>query len=356
MKIVAILGSPHGKDGATYEILNQVLMASENEGAKTETIVLSKKKILYCVGCGTCLMEGTCTIRDDVVSIQEKMIAADAVIFASPVYLGTVTGQMKVFMDRCLPIGHRPPLIGKYGLAITASAGIGDESTVLYMSNALRAFGASIVGTLCGIGVGPGMFEDQEVLYEHAQRLGRQLVTAVREKHQYNLTGEQLRDRAFFRDLFIRYQGLFKEDYEFFKEKGWLTLPTDDAKEVERIFEEGEQLETGVALALVREMFEKMPEAFDSEAAKGIEMELQFELQEGDETLIWHVVIKDQKCESGEGSVKKPSLILKCSAKDWIAMSEGKLSGTRAFLSGRLKTKGKIRLMSKFEKVFPTGE
>ena len=166
MKILAILGSPHGLEGATNELLTQVLESCRKEGAQTETIVLSKQKILYCVGCGNCLTEGECSIKDDVPKIHKKMSEVDGIIFASPVYLGTVTGQMKTFLDRCLPIGHRPSLQGKYGLAVVASAGIMDVPTKVFLENALTAFGVTCVGGICGIAVGPGMFEQEEIIAE----------------------------------------------------------------------------------------------------------------------------------------------------------------------------------------------
>ncbi|MHA1637414.1 MAG: flavodoxin family protein, partial [Candidatus Thorarchaeota archaeon] len=165
MKILAILGSPHGLEGSTYELLRKIIDSCKAEGAETETIVVSKKKILYCVGCANCLMEGECRIKDDVPEIHKKMEEADGIIFASPVYLGTVTGQMKTFIDRCLPLGHRPNLHGRYGLSVVASGGIFDVQTAEYLLSALASFGLAPVGSICGVAVAPGMFEETEIVF-----------------------------------------------------------------------------------------------------------------------------------------------------------------------------------------------
>ena len=281
------------------------------------------------------------------------MAEVDGIIFASPVYLGTVTGQMKTFLDRCLPLGHRPQLMGKYGLAIAVSAGIQDVETRDYLQNALTSFGVSVVGGICGIAVGPGFLEEEEILTEHATRLGNQLVTAIREKHQYPETGEFRRARAFFRDLIIRYQGLFQKDYEYWNEKGWLILPKDKRSEsatIEGV--ESTELETADTLSKCREMFEQMPLVFNPEEAKNLSATFQFEINSGPDTLVWHLKIKDNTCTGGEGSVKKPSLIVRCSASDWIALSEGRLGGMKAFITGRLKTSGNWRLLTKFQQMF----
>jgi multimeric flavodoxin WrbA len=138
------------------------------------------------------------------------MAEVDGIIFASPVYLGTVTRQMKTFLDRCLPLGHRPQLMGKYGLAVAVSAGIQDVETRDYLQNALTSFGVSVVGGICGIAVGPGFLDEEEIVTEHATRLGNQLVTAIREKHQYPETGELRVHEPFSETLLFDIKAFFR--------------------------------------------------------------------------------------------------------------------------------------------------
>jgi putative sterol carrier protein len=115
---------------------------------------------------------------------------------------------------------------------------------------------------------------------------------------------------------------------------------------------ESTELETADTLSKCREMFEQMPLVFNPEEAKNLNATFQFEIHSGSDTLVWHLKIRDNTCTGGEGSVKKPSLIVRCSASDWIALSEGRLGGMKAFISGRLKTSGNWRLLTKFQQMF----
>jgi multimeric flavodoxin WrbA len=76
-------------------------MGSQEAGHKAEKIFLKDKKINYCTGCGTCLNEGKkCPQKDDMAEVLEKMIAADVIVMATPVYFYTMCGQMKTLIDR----------------------------------------------------------------------------------------------------------------------------------------------------------------------------------------------------------------------------------------------------------------
>ena len=66
-----------------------------------ELLELKCKKINYCLGCNTCQKNGgTCVYKDDVPEILEKMIKADIIVLASPIYFYSITGQMKTLIDR----------------------------------------------------------------------------------------------------------------------------------------------------------------------------------------------------------------------------------------------------------------
>ena len=63
---------------------------------------LKDLKINYCTGCNRCYNgEHPCPQRDDAAGVLEKMVAADVIVMATPVYFYTVCGQMKTLIDRC---------------------------------------------------------------------------------------------------------------------------------------------------------------------------------------------------------------------------------------------------------------
>jgi hypothetical protein len=106
MKILAVNGSPNGKGGNTEIILKNFLKGCSKAGSDTETIYLKDKNIHHCRGCFTCWTKtpGKCIYNDDMAEIINKIIECDVIVFATPLYYFTVTGLMKDFMDRSLPI------------------------------------------------------------------------------------------------------------------------------------------------------------------------------------------------------------------------------------------------------------
>lgn len=99
-------GSPRGSAGNTDRILQPFLEGAREAGAETETVYLKDKKIDYCVGCFTCWTKtpGVCIHKDDMPELLEKMRPADVLVYASPLYVYTVTAQMKAFLDRTIPL------------------------------------------------------------------------------------------------------------------------------------------------------------------------------------------------------------------------------------------------------------
>lgn len=128
------------------------------EGAKAsghnvDKIFLNDKKIHYCVGCGYCFKnEGKCSQNDDMVDIYNKMIKADIIVMATPIYFYTMNGQMKTLIDRLCPIYRK--VVNKEFYFIMTSA----DTTEDAMSRALEEFrgftycldGANEKGILCG--------------------------------------------------------------------------------------------------------------------------------------------------------------------------------------------------------------
>ena len=99
-KVVAVNGSPHAGIGNTSMMVNMLKAGLAAEGIDLEQIFLAVKDIHYCVGCGLCIEKGKCWRNDDHAGIVQKLLEADGVILASPVYFHHVTAQMKTFLDR----------------------------------------------------------------------------------------------------------------------------------------------------------------------------------------------------------------------------------------------------------------
>lgn len=115
MKILAVNGSPRGAEGNTEILLQAFLKGAQSRGAEAETVYLKEKEIKHCRGCYSCWGKtpGICVHKDDMTALLEKRRWADTIVFATPLYVYTVSGLMKDFMDRSLPLAL--PHIEKYG-------------------------------------------------------------------------------------------------------------------------------------------------------------------------------------------------------------------------------------------------
>ena len=100
-KQVVILTSSPRRKGNSDMLCEQFAGGAHDAGHHAEKIFLHDKKILYCTGCGTCFLGAKiCPQQDDMQDILEKMIAADVIVMATPVYFYTMSAQMKTLIDR----------------------------------------------------------------------------------------------------------------------------------------------------------------------------------------------------------------------------------------------------------------
>ena len=102
-KILIISTSP--RRGGSMERLCDVLEEEiRKNGKQAERLNVNDWNIHPCTGCDSCRESGECIQQDDMKVILEAMQAADAVVFASPIYFYNMSGQMKVVLDRTYPI------------------------------------------------------------------------------------------------------------------------------------------------------------------------------------------------------------------------------------------------------------
>jgi len=124
MKVVAFNGSPR-KDGNTALLINYVFEELKKEGIETEMVQLAGKTLRGCTACYQCYTnkDKRCVIKGDEVNHYiEKMIEADGIILASPVYFTDVTAEMKALIDRAgfVTRGNGSLLKRKVGAAVIA--------------------------------------------------------------------------------------------------------------------------------------------------------------------------------------------------------------------------------------------
>ena len=125
MKVIAFNGSSR-RDGNTAILVRHVFAELQKEGIETEMVSLAGKPLNGCLGCYKCFINQNrqCVqIKDSMNSYVEKMIEADGIILASPVYVASVPAQMKALIDRGVMVSKANGnlLRRKVGAAVVAA-------------------------------------------------------------------------------------------------------------------------------------------------------------------------------------------------------------------------------------------
>ncbi|MCL4503394.1 MAG: flavodoxin family protein [Deltaproteobacteria bacterium] len=189
MKVLGILGSPR-RGGNTEILLKAFLEGAAAGGAEVEEIRLREMKISPCLEIYHCFKDGTCPIKDDMPVLYDKLLAADVVVLASPIFFYNVSAQAKAMIDRTQALwsrryvlkqdlpGHRQGVL----LAVGATKGrllfVGTRLTAKYFFDALNvSYAAEIL--VRGADEKGAILEQPETL-ERARDLGRRLAQGER--------------------------------------------------------------------------------------------------------------------------------------------------------------------------------
>ena len=114
-----------------------------------EKLFLGDYDINHCKGCRACMEidEHHCPWTDDIPLIKEKIKGADAVIFASPVYVGDVSSSMKTLIDRMAYICHRQEFFDKCAIILATTNATSLKRTIHTMGGAAYSWGFKTIGT-----------------------------------------------------------------------------------------------------------------------------------------------------------------------------------------------------------------
>ncbi len=161
MKVLGIMGSPRLK-GNTDLLLDEALKGAKNRGATVEKIVVDGLHIEPCRENYGCEKDGRCVIRDDMDSIYAKLLEADRVILASPMFFYGITSQCKALIDRCQALWvkrytlKQEPPAGRRGAFIAVGATKGKtlfDGSILTVKYFFDAIGVEYASELLVRGV-----------------------------------------------------------------------------------------------------------------------------------------------------------------------------------------------------------
>lgn len=118
MIVVGVCGSP--REQATEHVLREALRMLGELGFETRFFTVRGKNIGFCTHCDYCLEHKVCVLEDDMRELYALLREADGLVFATPVYNGGVSAQIKAVMDRCRAVvaGDRDFFRYKVGMGI----------------------------------------------------------------------------------------------------------------------------------------------------------------------------------------------------------------------------------------------
>lgn len=131
LSVLGIACSPR-RNGNTTRLILEAMKTAQAEGHTTDLVYLNDLNITPCQGCNACSAKGICVIKNDnLLKLQEKLIQADRVILAAPIFFMGVNGQTKIMIDRMQTFWAR-----KYVLNQSLIRPSGPERIGLFLSTA----------------------------------------------------------------------------------------------------------------------------------------------------------------------------------------------------------------------------
>jgi multimeric flavodoxin WrbA len=182
MKVVAVNGSPR-KKGNTSILINLVFEELEAEGIETELVQIGGRPIRGCLSCYKCFANKDCRCsndKDELNEILAKLVEADGIILASPVYFSNMTPELKALIDRCglVSSANGGLFKRKVGASLAVARRAGAVSTFDSINHFLL-YNQMLVPGSCywnvAIGLNPGDVEKDEEGMNIAKVLGQNM-------------------------------------------------------------------------------------------------------------------------------------------------------------------------------------
>lgn len=154
MKHVLILSGSPRKNGNSDLLCDEFMKGALEAGHQVEKIRIAEKKIGYCRACYAC-RKGKCAIDDDMGEVLQKMIDADVIVLASPVYFYSIAAQLKALIDRTVARWLEARDKEFYYIMTAADEDTSAMETTLacFRGYAACVEGAKEMGAIYGIGV-----------------------------------------------------------------------------------------------------------------------------------------------------------------------------------------------------------
>jgi len=185
MKVLGIVCSPR-KGGNTEIMMEVALTGARSYGAETELWTVAGKDLKPCDGCDTCIKRGgECHIKDDMQELYPKILAADGLIFGSPVYFMAVTAQAKIIIDRLYCLYNQFVLPNKVAGVLIVQGSSGLEGARHQFQNLIRLSHMFPADYAFGFGREKGEVRKDDYAMKSSEELGKQVVSLIKQQFRW---------------------------------------------------------------------------------------------------------------------------------------------------------------------------
>ena len=177
MKIVVLEGSPN-KNGSTHMLADCFRQGAQEAGHTVELVDVAHAKVNPCIGCIRCGYDGPCVQKDDVDAIRAKILGADMLVLATPLYYFGMSAQLKAVIDRfCAFNGSIQRKRMKSALLAVAWNDDGETFDALasHYEALVRYLNWKDMGKVLGLGCGTPSMTGHSPYPQQAYQLGKRL-------------------------------------------------------------------------------------------------------------------------------------------------------------------------------------
>lgn len=362
-KALVIFGSPRGAKGHTHTLLQEFIRGMREGGITCDTVMLHQQRINPCSGCFSCWTKtpGQCIHHDDMADLLAREEAADLLIFAQPLYIFSVPGITKNYLDRRLP-RLKPYLIAKADGTTTHPHRDGQHPRRM------------VVFSVCGF---PELSH-----FAGLVTMFRQLAAAAATPIVGEILCPASESLRFGGRMAGKYRRILAALYQAGQElarQGWVAPTTEAAVAQPLVAEVGHFRRVGNLLwdtwidyeekkrrgetLLEREQyflndpglfFHGMASQFNPSQAEGWAGSIRFTLTDR-EAAAFQLNIKDGGCSCSPGTPGPATLAITTPWPVWRSIAEGKVAGMTAWREGKFQASGDLALLARLEELFDGG-
>jgi len=139
MKIVVITGSGRARGSSCY-LAERFIAGAVDSGNEVYRFDAGLEEVRPCRGCGTCRSTGCCVIKDSYSKLVPKILEADEIVWATPIYYMTMTASLKIIIDRFYQMEISPRFWGKKKYVVLATAWDRDPKVFDILMDTFMAF------------------------------------------------------------------------------------------------------------------------------------------------------------------------------------------------------------------------